>query len=44
MISNGIRNKIEAYNSTLSVLRGLEEYAQERANIKLLSDNLGLKV
>lgn len=44
MISNGIRNKIEAYNSTLSVLRGLKEYAQERANIKLLSDNLGLEL
>ena len=41
---NLINERIKSYQSARAFLRGLEEFTKDRADIKLLSDNIGLEV
>jgi len=43
-IRNLINERIKSYQSARAFLRGLEELSKNRANIKLLSDNIGLEL
>lgn len=41
---NLINARMKSYQSARAFLRGLEEFTKDRADIKLLSDNIGLEV